>query len=128
MWVPWLNRVGALFVTVVLAAPASADTAPLSLTSTLPDRPSIAILQPEDGERLKASEPLVVRYHAVPGFKGEFVQLQLDDHEPVILDRMEGSHVVGPLQPGAHRIQLELLNRAHAELGVGISVDVEAVK
>ncbi len=93
-------------------------------TSEASESGSVRITQPEDGATLPATEPLRVEYEANPGFKGRYVQLQLNEQKPVVLDELKGGYDFSDIEPGRYTIRAELLNPAHADLGIGHSVTV----
>lgn len=114
----------AAMVLVFAILPSAADSGVVK-TSDESEPGGIRITSPADGDSLPAGKPVVVTYEATLGFKGRYVQLQLDDRTPLVMDDEKGSNSFSDVGEGKHRIRASLLNPAHAELGIDDSITVK---
>lgn len=87
---------------------------------------SVEVMSPADGATLSQSEPVTVSYQATTGPKGDHLHIYVNGKREAVLRKLSGSHVLGMLNPGMHKINVEIVTKDHQHIGVGkeISVDV----
>jgi hypothetical protein len=85
----------------------------------------VTITAPADGAVLAADQPVEVAYKAKKGDKGDHLHLYLDEGRPAVLRSLSGSHSLGTLSPGKHKIDLQIADKAHNHIGVGQVITVE---
>ena len=91
------------------------------------EAPLVTIHAPQDGAELAAGEPVTLKYKVIPGPRGDHVHVYVNGGEIAILRELEGSYVVGPLDPGRHEVAIKVVNRAHVPIGVESSVTVDVL-
>ncbi len=88
---------------------------------------SVKITKPADNSTLKSSDPVVLEYEITPGPKGDHAHLMVDGKMSGLLKNMKGTHDLGKLAPGKHKITLEVMSSSHSPIGVNgtVTVDVQ---
>ncbi|HET7061342.1 MAG TPA: hypothetical protein VFI43_04100 [Nitrosospira sp.] len=85
---------------------------------------SVTISSPQNGAKFSPRTEVDVVYEATLGSNGNHVHLYVDGDEPVVLHAMKGSHSVGKLTVGLHKICINVVNKAHAPVGAQACVNV----
>ena len=87
---------------------------------------SIDIMTPMDGSKIKANEPLELKYKVTKSPNGDHVHISVDGGKPDVVKQLEGTHEVGPLSPGDHTITIMEVTSSHSPTGVKAMVHVTA--
>lgn len=96
-------------------------------TCAAADDPYARITFPSDGAKLDALAQNRIDYEVNPGPRGSHIHLYVDNEEIAILRKLNGSHTLESLSPGAHSLCVKVVNKAHVPIGVEkcISVSVQ---
>lgn len=85
------------------------------------------IKSPADGAKLDAMVQHKIEYEVSPGPGGDHIHLYVDDKEAAILRKLAGTHTLSDaLSPGAHKICVKVVNKAHVPIGVEQCIKVSA--
>lgn len=89
--------------------------------------PHATIKSPLDGAKLDAMAQNKIEYEVNPGPGGDHVHLYVDDKEAAILRKLSGTHTLSEaLLPGAHKICIKVVNKAHVPIGVEQCIKVRS--
>jgi hypothetical protein len=85
---------------------------------------SVTISSPRDGAKFRPTTEVDVAYEATLGPNGNHVHLYVDNGKAVVLHELKGSHAVGTLVEGAHKICINVVNKAHTPIGEQACVNI----
>ena len=99
----------------------------LFAVSVFAAEPYAKIKSPPDGAKLDAMSQNKIEYEVNPGPGGDHVHLYIDDREAAILRKLSGTHTLSDaLLPGAHKICIKVVNKAHVPIGVEQCIQVRS--
>lgn len=84
----------------------------------------VNITSPMDGTMVGKGDMVKVSYEAAPGPDGDHLHLYLDGKRIDVIRPMKGTAEVGMLEPGKHRICMEVNTRGHVPTGAEACVNV----
>jgi hypothetical protein len=85
---------------------------------------SVTISSPRDGAKFRPWTEVDIVYEATLGPNGNHVHLYVDSGKAVLLHALKGSHSVGTLVEGAHKICINVVNKEHTPIGAQACVNV----
>lgn len=78
----------------------------------------VTISAPKEGAKLSAHKKIKVAFKAQPGPNADHLHLYVDDQESIMIHKLKGSHMIGPLAVGKHGVCVRLVNKEHVETDI----------
>jgi len=100
------------YVLPVYVSPAAAEENP------------VTILSPADGAKLEAARTYKLEYKVKPVARAEHVHMFVDGEQTAIARQLEGSFTLGPLKPGARKVCVSPVNKAHTPIAAQSCINV----
>lgn len=86
---------------------------------------SITIVEPLEGARVAAGQPVTLRFEVDPGDRGDHVHITTGGETDVV-QMLSGTHEVGPFESGSHTINLMVVDSSHVPTGLESNISVTA--
>jgi hypothetical protein len=84
----------------------------------------VTILSPADGAKLEAARTYTLEYEVKPVAKAEHVHMFVDGDQTGMARKLKGSFTLGPLKPGARKICVSPVNKAHTPIAAQNCINV----